>query len=121
MLKMSKTDDFSRYREIVKDAFYLKDPILLELFKKSLPPREAYYYFPKGDEIIYIHKKKPEKNVRRIHINVPFIEIEQKWLKEFKNIIDSHPENKIPDYWKEGFNLAYIYSTDCKLDKAYAE
>ena len=120
MLKMSNTEDFSHYKEIVKDAFYLKDPILLELFKKSLPPREAYYYFPKGDEIIYIHKKKPEKNVRRIHINVPFIEIEQKWLKEFKKIIDSHPENKIPDYWREGFNLAYIYSTECKLDKAYA-
>ena len=111
----------SKFRKLLNEPFFLKDPILFRTFIKSLPPKEAYFYFPKGDEIIIYNKKKPEKALRRIHINVPYTEQEEKWLIEFKKIIQSHPENlsQFPSYWNDGLNLSYIYSTKCKLDKAY--
>jgi hypothetical protein len=108
-----------QYGDLLVDSFFINDPDLFEIFKKGLPPKEAYYYFPKGKEIIDLHKKKPEKHNRRIFINVPFLEVENNWLEKFKEIIASHPENKLPEYWNDGLNLAYIYSVECKLDKAY--
>ena len=119
MEKIHSVEYIEQYGEIVVDPFFIKDPLLYEIFKKSLPPKEAYYYFPKGKEIIELHEKKPEKNNRRIFINVPFNKNEQDWLIQYKLIIASHPENKLPEYWNDGLNLAYIYSTECKLQKAY--
>ena len=119
MLVTSESEDFSRFRELLLDPFYLKDPNLIELFKKSLPPRESYFYFPKGEEIIIWNKKKPEKSLRRIYINVPFNDLEKKWLVEFHKMINDHPENVFPDYWNDGLNLSYIYSTECNIEKAY--
>ena len=119
MIVTSESEDFSRFRELLVDPFYLKDPNLIELFKKSLPPRESYFYFPKGEEIIIWNKKKPEKSLRRIHINVPFNDLEKKWLVEFHKMINDHPENVFPDYWNDGLNLSYIYSTECNIEKAY--
>ena len=119
MQKSSSVEYIEQYGEIVVDPFFIKDPLLYEIFKKSLPPKEAYYYFPKGKEVIELHEKKPEKNNRRIFINVPFNKNEQDWLIQYKLIIASHPENKLPEYWNDGLNLAYIYSTECKLQKAY--
>ena len=109
----------SNYRDIAIDPFYINDPTLYELYKRSLPPKEAYFYFPKGEEIIIFNKKKPEKSLRRIHNNVPYTQRELEWLSQFKEMIDSHPENKIPDYWNDGNNLAYIYSTECNINRAY--
>ena len=85
----------------------------------ALPPKEAYYFFPKGEEIIIPHKKKPEKTLRRIY--TPYTEYEKNKLKEFKRIIKSYPENEklFPDYWNDAWNLMYIYSTDCDIPKAY--
>jgi hypothetical protein len=108
-----------QYGELLTDPYYINDPELFEIFKMGLPPEESYYYFPKGKEIIDLNHKKPEKNVRRIYINVPFLEIENKWLEKYKEMIASHPENKLPEFWNDGYNLAFIYSTTCKLDKAY--
>lgn len=119
MIVTSESEDFSRFREIAIDPFYLKDPNLIELFKKSLPPRDAYLYFPKGEEIVIFNKKKPEKTLRRIHINVPFTDQENIWLAEFHQMINNHPENVFPDYWNDGLNLSYIYSTECNIEKAY--
>ena len=119
MLVTSESEDFSRFRELLLDPFYLKDPNLIELFKKSLPPRESYFYFPKGEEIIIWNKKKPEKSLRRIYINVPFNDLEKNWLVEFHKMINDHPENVFPDYWNDGLNLSYIYSTECDIGKAY--
>ena len=119
MQKSPSVEYIEQYGEIVVDPFFIKDPLLYEIFKKSLPPKEAYYYFPKGKEVIELHEKKPEKNNRRIFINVPFNKNEQDWLIQYKLIIASHPENKLPEYWNDGLNLAYIYSTECKLQKAY--
>ena len=109
----------TQYGDLLVDSFFIKDPNLYEIFKKGLPPKEAYLYFPKGKEVIDLHDKKPEKNNRRIFVNVPYLEIEKIWLKAYKEIIEKHPENKLPEYWNDGLNLAYIYSVECKLDKAY--
>jgi len=95
----------------IEDPYYLKDPILLELYKKSLPPKESYYYFPKGEEIIIHNIKKPIKSLRRVFYNVPYTSDEQKWLIEFKNVLNLHSELKIPDYFDDYFLLAFIYST----------
>ena len=71
----------------MEDPYYLKDPILAELHKKCLPPKESYYYFPKGEEIIIINRKKPIKSLRRIFYNSTFNNDEQKWLLELKQQI----------------------------------
>ena len=119
-MKEEPTKEYkTQYGEIIVDPFFIKDPELYEIFQKSLPPREAYYFFPKDKDVIELHKKKPQKNVRRIFINVPYLEYEQKWLDEYKKIIDKHPENKLPDFWNDGLNLTFIYSTECKLEKSY--
>ena len=72
-----------------------------------------------GKDVIELHEKRPEKNLRRIFINVPFLDIENQWLQKYKEIIAQHPDNKLPDFWNDGLNLAYIYSTECKLEKSY--
>ena len=61
MLIKSTNEEFSRYREILIDPFFLKDRALLELFKRNLPPREAYYYFPQGEEVVIFNKKSQKK------------------------------------------------------------
>ena len=119
IIRRSYNENLTKFREIIVDPFFLKDPILLELFKRSLPPKEAYYYFPKGEEVIIHNKKKPEKSLRRIYNNVQYTQKEIEWISQLKEIIYANPENKIPDYWNDAYNLAYIYSTECKIDKAY--
>ena len=115
---MVDPEKVANHPEII-DPFYFKDPKLFELYKRCVPPREAYYYFPKGEEIIIPHKKKPEKALRRIHVNVPFTDLENKWLADYQKIIDSHPENVLPDFWSDAINLRFIYSCECDLKKAY--
>lgn len=103
----------------LEDPYYLKDPKLLELYKKSLPPRDAYYYFPKGDEIIIHNHKKPNKSFRRIYYNVPYTDNEKQWIEDFKKIINNHPETQIPDYIQDYLFLTFIYSTNCDLEESY--
>ena len=119
MIKSPNEEYNTQYGEIITNPFFIKDPELFEIFKRGIPPKEAYYFFPKGKDVLEEHNKKPEKNLRRIFINVPFLEIENKWLDKYKEIIAKHPENKLPDYWNDGLNLAYIYATECKLEQSY--
>jgi hypothetical protein len=100
----------------MEDPYYLKDPKLLELYKQCLPPEESYYYFPKGEEIIVINRDKPIKSVRRVFYNMPYTNDEQNWLKEFKQLLNSSPEIKLPEYFDDYFLLAFIYSSGGKLD-----
>jgi hypothetical protein len=119
MLRRSYNENVPQNKDLLINQFFLNDPTLFELYKRSLPPKDAYYYFPKGEEIIIFNNKKPEKSLRRIYTNVPYTEKEQNWLVEFKTLIAKHPENKIPDYWNDGLNLAFVYSTECQIEKAY--
>ena len=103
----------------IEDPYYLKDPKLFDLYKKCLPPKAAYYYFPKGDEIVIYNKKKPNKTFRRIFYNVPFNEQEKQWIEEFKNIIKSHPEVQLPEYFEDYLHLTFIYATSCNMKESY--
>ena len=111
--------DTKNYSQIIAEPYYCKDPKLNEIFKKCLPPREAYYFFPKPEEIITIDRQKPENSARRIFTNVPFTDFEKKWLKEFKKIVDSNPNKVIPAEWDDGMSLGCIYSALGDINFAY--
>ena len=70
--------DTKFFSHLLINPYYLKDPKLYEIFQKGLPPKEAYYFFPKGEEIITIDYKKPENSSRKIFTNVPFTSFEKK-------------------------------------------
>ena len=101
--------------------FFIEDPELLERHKLALPPPDSYLFFPKGEEIIIHNKKKPEKTLRRIYFNTPYTNYENTKIIEFKKIINSNKENLnlFPNYWNDAWNLMFIYSTDCDLEKGY--
>ena len=103
----------------LEDPFYLKDPILADLFEKCKPPREAYLYFPKGEEIIVINKKKPENSYRKIYYNVPVFDMERNYINKLKEIISQHPEIKLPDFFDDELLLRFLYADDCELDKVF--
>ena len=103
----------------LKNPYYISDPELLNLYQRALPPPEAYFYFPKGEEIIVINALKPEKSLRRIFNNVPIYDFEKKLLLEFNEMINSHPEFKLPDYWNDDINLRFIHATECDIKKSY--
>ena len=103
----------------LKNPYYMSDPDLFKIYQKSLPPPEAYLYFPKGEEIIVFNPLKPEKSIRRIFSNVPIYDFEKKLLIEFNNLINSHPELHLPDYWNNDINLRFIHATQCDLKKSY--
>ena len=107
------------FSQLLDNPYYCKDPKLYEIFKKCLPPREAYYYFPKPEEILIINREKPQNSVRRIFTNVPFTDFEKKWLKELQKIIDSHPDDDIPIGWDDGMSLGCIYSALGDIQFAY--
>ena len=110
-----------RLAKEMEDPYYLKEPKLLELYNKSLPPKEAYYHFPPPDEIIIVNQKKPKKSFRRVYYNVPYTDFENKWISEFKNIISQHPETKLPEYFDDYLLLAFIYATHVDLEKSYKQ
>ena len=111
--------DTVNYSQLISDPYYCKDPKLYEIFKKCLPPREAYYYFPKPEEILVIDNNKPENSIRRIFTNVPFTKFEKKWLKELKEIIDEHSDIVIPSGWDDGMSLGCVYSALGDIEFAY--
>ena len=107
-----------RPKEII-NPYYVSNPELYELYKRSLPPIEAYYYFPKGEEVMIYNHKKPEKALRRIFLGVPYLDIEEKWIREFKSEIAAHPETNLPDYWCDAIHLRFVYATECNIKKSY--
>ena len=46
-----------------EDPYYFKDTNLYELYKKCLPPKEAYYYFPKDLELVEFNKKNLKRHI----------------------------------------------------------
>jgi len=72
-----------RLAKEMEDPYYLKEPKLLELYNKSLPPKEAYYHFPPPDEIIIVNQKKP-KNLSEEYIIMFHIQILK--LNGFQNL-----------------------------------
>ena len=111
--------DRKEYSQLIEDPYYCKDPKLYEIFKKSLPPKEAYYFFHKPEDILIIDKNKPENSIRRIFTNVPFTDFEKKWLKDLQKIIDSNDDLNIPMGWDDGMSLGCIYSALGDIEFAF--
>ena len=103
----------------IEDPFYLKDPILLDLFEKCKPPKEAYLYFPKGEDIIVINNKKPESSYRKIYYNVPFFDMEKKYINKLREIINSDPAIKLPYFFDDELLLRFLYADDCELKEVF--
>ena len=103
----------------LEDPFYLKDPKLSEYFEKCKPPKEAYFYFPKGEEIIVLNKKKLGSSYRKIYYDVPVLSHEVKYMNELKQIIAQHPEVKLPDFFDDELLLRFLYADDCEMDKVF--
>ena len=103
----------------LEDPFYLKDPKLLELFELCKPPKEAYFYFPKGEEIIELNTKSPQKSYRKIYYDVPVLEHEKYYINKLKQIINQHPEIKLPDFIDDELLLRFLYADYCDLDKVF--
>ena len=99
--------------------FYLNDPKLLEVCYKSFPPKESYYYFPKGEEIMTYNSKKPIKSIRRIFYNIKYTDNEYKLCNELKEIIKSHTELKLPDYFDDYLILMFVYARGGDLKASY--
>ena len=104
-----------------KTPFYLNDPKLLDIYNKCLPPKESYYYFPKGEEIITINNKNPIKSIRRIFYNTKYTDYENKMLNQLKQIINSHSEFKLPDYFLDYFILMFVYARGGDLEASYTQ
>ena len=102
-----------KFAKEMEDPFYLKDPKLLELYKRCLPPREAYYYYPKGEELIEFNKKKPKKTYRKIYSDTPFLDIEKQYIIDFKQLLSQHPEVQLPSYMDDALLLRFIYADEC--------
>jgi len=110
--------------KLAKEAetpFYLNDPKLLDIYNKCLPPKESYYYFPKGEEIITINNKNPIKSIRRIFYNTKYTDYENKMLNQLKQIINSHSEFKLPDYFLDYFILMFVYARGGDLEASYTQ
>ena len=99
--------------------FYLNEPKLLKVYYKSFPPKESYYYFPKGEEIMTYNSKKPIKSIRRIFYNIKYIDQEYKLCNELKEIIKSHTELKLPDYFDDYLILMFVYVRGEDLKASY--
>ena len=111
--------DTKFFSHLLINPYYLKDPKLYEIFQKGLPTKEAYYYFPKGDDVITIDNKKPENSSRKIFTNVLFTSFEKKWLKKFNKIVDERDDIIIPPGWHDGLSLACIYSALGDIEFGY--
>ena len=104
-----------------ENPFYLDNPKLFDIYKKCLPPKESYFYFPKHDEIITINPKNPIKSIRRIFYNTKYTDYENKMLSELKQIIKNHSELKFPDYFDDYFLLMFIYGRGGDLNESYKQ
>jgi hypothetical protein len=113
---MNKLKRVTLEKECV-EPFYLTDPKYYEIYKKCIPPRESYYYFPKGEEII-VPNKKPIKSIRRVFYKMPYTNDEKQWLIDFKQLINSK-SLKLPYYFDDYLLLAFIYSSRGKLDDSF--
>ena len=103
----------------MEDPFYLKDPNIKELYEKCFPPKEAYYYFPKGEDLIEFNAKKPQKSYRKIYHDVPFLDLEKKYIADYKVLINKHPEVKIPSYIEDALFLRFIYADECDMEVSF--
>ena len=64
----------------LKNPYYISDPELFKIYEKSLPPPEAYFYFPKGEEVIVINALKPENHYAEFLIMCQYMILNRNYL-----------------------------------------
>jgi hypothetical protein len=81
------------------------------------PPKEAYFYVPRGREVIEFDEKYPNKTMRRIFdggVEYNYFEIHK--LKQLKRDIEKHNSDKpkkliYPEGWKESDTLRFLQAS----------
>ena len=105
------------------NQFFLYEQTLINKHFVSLPPIEAYLYFPKREEQVIVNPKNKEDIIRIIFNNVKFTSFEEKKLKklyeEFRKNNDSkHDDFYLPKYWNDGESIRFLQAADFKINNA---
>ena len=88
------------------NEYYLYNKELLNNHLSSLPPIEAYLYFPKNEEQIIINPNNKEDIIRLIFNNVKYTSFEYKKLRNLYEEIRKNNNKKkeffqLPKYWND--------------------
>lgn len=92
--------------------------------KRCKPPKEAYYFFPKGRDVIEWDPSFPKKTMRRIFEGgAEYNEFEKEILKEFQKELAEYCKKKkkiieFPPEWTEANTLRFIQGSSYNLQKA---
>ena len=85
--------------------------------KNALPPIEAYFYIPKGKDVVDFDDKNPYKTTRRIfEAGINFLPFEVEKLNELKVEIENYNRKNVkklnfPVEWKENNTLRFLQAT----------
>lgn len=92
--------------------------------QSAKPPKEAYLYIPKDDEIILFDEKHPSRTLRRIFEGgVEYNNYEKIKLKEFRKELEKHNNNIkktkliLPENWKDCHILRFLQATQYNIIK----
>lgn len=97
--------------------YYLFNNKLRERQELAVPPKEAYLYFPKNEEVVLFNPLKPDKILRRIFSGVTFTSYENEKYAELKNEL-SKRSIYLPQWWEESESHRFLQATDFDIDKA---
>jgi hypothetical protein len=83
------------------------------------PPKDAYFYFPKGKEVVEFDEKNPTKTTRRIfEAGVEYLPYENDRLKDLNSEIEKYNKNKknltklvFPKDWDQRNTLRFLQAT----------
>jgi hypothetical protein len=95
---------------------------LTDRINQSKPPKNAYLYFPKGNDVIEVVTKDYKKSKRKI-FDIPELEYtyyEQEQLILFNHEFKKYSERfnfSLPDNWKVGDTLRFLQTLDFDFNK----
>ncbi len=102
------------------NEYYLYNKELLNNHLSSLPPIEAYLYFPKNEEQIIINPNNKEDIIRLIFNNVKYTSFEYKKLRNLYEEIRKNNNKKkeffqLPKYWNDSESVRYLQASEFKI------
>ena len=106
------------------NEYYLYDNNLRERHINSLPPIEAYLYFPNKEEQRILNPKNKEDILRYIFSNVKYTSFEEKKLRKLyeeirKNNNDNKEKNEniiyLPKYWNDSESIRFLQASEFKI------
>ena len=105
------------------NQYFLYDQELLDKHFTSLPPIEAYLYFPKRDEQVIVNPKNKEDIIRMIFNNVKYTSFEDKKLRKLYDEVRKNNESskdyfQFPKYWIDSETIRFLQASDFKINNA---